>query len=40
MLPADGGSLAPDLLRHLERDLILRLFAELFPPPMDTRRLS
>jgi glycine cleavage system H lipoate-binding protein len=40
MLPADGGALAPDILRHLERDLILRLFAEIFPAPMDTRRLS
>lgn len=37
---ADGGGLAPDLLRHLEREQILQLFAALFPLPMDGRRLS
>lgn len=36
---ADGGRFAPDLLQHLERDEILRLFATLFPIP-DTRRTS
>jgi glycine cleavage system H protein len=39
-LLADGGGLAPDMLRHLERDQILQLFAELFPLPANPRRLS
>lgn len=39
-LQADGGTPAPDLLRHLERDQILQLFAELFPLPPLTRRLT
>jgi glycine cleavage system H lipoate-binding protein len=30
---ADGGGLACDAVRHLERHEILRLFAELFPTP-------
>jgi glycine cleavage system H lipoate-binding protein len=34
---ADGGRFAPDLLAHLDREEILRLFAELFPIP-DVRR--
>jgi glycine cleavage system H lipoate-binding protein len=34
-LAADGGRFADDLLSHLEREEILRLFAELFP--IDTR---
>jgi glycine cleavage system H lipoate-binding protein len=36
-LAADGGRFSPDLVRCLERDEILRLFADLFPIP-DTRR--
>jgi glycine cleavage system H lipoate-binding protein len=36
---ADGGSAAPDLLRHLQREQIHQLFALLFPPPADPRRL-
>jgi glycine cleavage system H lipoate-binding protein len=34
---ADGGRFAPDLLQHLDREEILRLFADLFPLP-ETRR--
>jgi glycine cleavage system H lipoate-binding protein len=34
---ADGGRFSADLLQHLDREEILRLFAELFPIP-DTRR--
>jgi glycine cleavage system H lipoate-binding protein len=37
-LAADGGRFAPDLLCHLEREDVLRLFADLFPIP-DTRRI-
>jgi hypothetical protein len=37
---ADGGGLAPDALRHLDRDQVLRLFADLFPLPLDSRRPS
>jgi len=36
---ADGGRFAPDLIQHLERDEILRLFAALFPIP-DAGRTS
>jgi glycine cleavage system H lipoate-binding protein len=39
-LLADGGGLAPDALRHLDRDQVLCLFAELFPLGLDTRRTS
>jgi glycine cleavage system H lipoate-binding protein len=35
--PADGGSPAPDFLRHLEREDVQRLFAAFFPLPVDTR---
>jgi glycine cleavage system H lipoate-binding protein len=38
-LLADGGGLAGDLLRHLRREEVLRLFAELFAP-FDHRRPS
>jgi glycine cleavage system H lipoate-binding protein len=37
-LPADGGHPAPGLLRHLEREDVLRLFAAFFPLPTATRR--
>ena len=36
-MPADGGRPAPGFLRHLEREDVLRLFAELFPLPASTR---
>ena len=36
---ADGGRFAPDLLAQLDREEVLRLFAELFPIA-DTRRTS
>ena len=36
-LAADGGRFAPDLLEHLDREEVLRLFASFFPIP-DTRR--
>lgn len=36
-LAADGGRFSADLLAHLDREEILRLFAELFPIP-DNRR--
>jgi glycine cleavage system H lipoate-binding protein len=36
---ADGGRFAPDMLQYLEREEILRLFADLFPIP-DLRRTS
>ncbi|HET9315870.1 MAG TPA: hypothetical protein VFQ51_09785 [Vicinamibacteria bacterium] len=38
-LLADGGALAPGALRHLDRDQVLRLFAEMFSLPLDIRRL-
>jgi glycine cleavage system H lipoate-binding protein len=38
-LAADGGRFSADLLAHLDREEILRLFAELFPIP-DTRRTT
>jgi hypothetical protein len=38
-LAADGGRFAADFLSHLEREQVLRLFADLFPLP-DTRRTS
>jgi glycine cleavage system H lipoate-binding protein len=37
-LVADGGDIAADLLKHLERDEIVQLFAALFPLPMSTWR--
>jgi len=36
-LAADGGRFAPDLLRQLDREEALRLFAELFPIPESRR---
>jgi glycine cleavage system H lipoate-binding protein len=38
-LAADGGRFAPDLLPRLDREQVLRLFAELFPFP-ESRRTS
>jgi len=35
-LLADGGRPAPGLLRHLEREEVLRLLAALFPLPVDS----
>jgi hypothetical protein len=37
-LAADGGDVAPDFLRHLDHEDVLRLFAAFFPLPGDTRR--
>lgn len=36
-MPADGGRFAPDLLDVLDREDVVRLFAELFPLPVESR---
>jgi glycine cleavage system H lipoate-binding protein len=39
-LLADGGAPEPGLVGHLDREDVLRLFADLFPPSVEAWRLS